>query len=808
MAALEELNEPQARAAGHVDGPLLVFAGAGSGKTRVITYRIANLVAVHRVPPYRVLAVTFTNKAAGEMKHRLERLIGEEVTRDLWVGTFHAVCVRLLRRYHEAAGLERSFVIYDDSDQRAVMARVLKELDLDDRRYPPRQLLARIHREKQEARGPDDFHAEGYIDDVVGKCFHAYQRHLREANAVDFEDIILRMVQLVEQPEGIVGAELRSRFRHVLVDEFQDVNMAQYRLVRAFAGELSNLCVVGDDDQSIYRWRGADVRNIRNFQRDFKGATVVKLEQNYRSTGNIVKGALGVIRPAKDREPKELWTARQEGEPIMVVAAENERDEAAWVVERIKILIARGVSPRDVAVFYRVHAQSRVIEEVMRAERVPYQIIGGTKFFDRAEVKSLLSYLRVISNPRSDVDLERIINVPPRKIGTTTVDRLRAKADERRTSLYEAIEPLCESGEVGTAAKKSLLAFRDLFQRLMGEARTASPRIMAEEVLEQTGFGKALEQEDSAESDARIQNLHELLGSIAEYEIEMAAAGEEGTLAGYLERVTLASDADQLADTPKVPMMTVHAAKGLEFHAVFVTGMEEEVFPFRGLDPKHAEELEEERRLAYVALTRARELLYLTHTQRRMIFGTTRYGVPSRFVADLPKSILRQIVTDSARQMFGGFERRIDRAGPTFQRSQQAWSHPFSESDESSARQPGLRAQSSAQGSGSFRQPERSSWARRGDPPPAARSHDAGPHSPPLRNDAPPPPLRAPGERYVERDVTDDVSDGVICAGARVRHEKFGAGTVVSVDHGDDPIATVRFSGRGEKRIKVSFLRW
>jgi DNA helicase II / ATP-dependent DNA helicase PcrA len=774
-AALEELNEPQARAAGHVDGPLLVFAGAGSGKTRVITYRIANLVAVVRVPPYRVLAVTFTNKAAGEMRHRLQGLIGEEVTRDLWVGTFHAVCVRLLRRYHEAAGLERSFVIYDDSDQRAVMARVLKELDLDDRRYPPRQLLARIHREKQEARGPDDFRPEGYVDDVVGKCFHAYQRHLKDANAVDFEDIILRIVQIVEDRESPVAAELRRRFRHVLVDEFQDVNMAQYRLVRAFAGESQNLCVVGDDDQSIYRWRGADVRNIRNFRRDFPAATVVKLEQNYRSTGNIVRGALGVIRPAKDREPKELWTARQEGEPILVVAAENERDEAAWVVDRIKTLIGRGVSPRDVAVFYRVHAQSRVIEEVMRAERVPYQIIGGTKFFDRAEVKSLLAYLRVISNPRSDVDLDRIINVPPRKIGATTVERLRAKADERRTSLYDAIEPLCESGEVGTAAKKSLLAFRDLLQRLMGEARTASPRILAEEVLEQTGFGKALEQEDSAESDARIQNLQELLGSIAEYEMEMAAAGEEGTLAGYLERVTLASDADQLADTPKVPMMTVHAAKGLEFHAVFVTGMEEEVFPFRGLDPKQADELEEERRLAYVALTRARELLYLTHTQRRMIFGTTRYGIPSRFVADLPKSILRPITTDSARQMFGGFERRVDRAGPTFQRSREPWSHPFNEPGEGSSRPAAFRAQSSG-----------------------LRP----------RNDAPPPPLRSPGERYVEHDATDEGEGGVIRAGARVRHEKFGAGTVVSVDHGDDPIATVRFSGRGEKRIKLSFLRW
>ena len=753
-APLEELNEPQSAAASHVNGPLLIFAGAGSGKTRVITYRIANLVAVHRVPPYRVLAVTFTNKAASEMKRRLEGLIGPEMVKDLWVGTFHAVCARLLRRYHQAAGLERNFVIYDDGDQRAVMARVLKELELDDRRYPPRQVLSRIHKEKQEGRGPSEMVSEGYIDDMVVRCYEAYQRHLQSANAVDFEDLILSVVRIAEDPKSMAGEELRRKFRYVLVDEFQDVNMIQYRLVKAMAAEHRNLCVVGDDDQSIYRWRGADVRIMRNFKRDFAGSTVVKLEQNYRSSGHIVKGALGVIRPARDREPKELWTARNDGEPIVVVATQNEHDEAAFVADRIREATERGVSARDIAVFYRVHAQSRVLEEVMRAERIPYQIIGGTRFFERAEVKDLLSYLRVIDNPRSDVDLQRIINVPSRKIGDTTVERLVAVADGLRSSLWDAIDPAVETGAVGSAAKKSLLSFRDLLQALMREARTASPRELAEEVIERTGYKKSLEDDESAESDARLQNLQELVGSIGDYEDEAAAAGEIPTLAGYLERVTLVSDADTIEDVPKVAMMTVHAAKGLEFHTVLLTGMEEEMFPFRGLDAKHADELEEERRLAYVAVTRARERLFITHAQRRMIFGTTRYGAPSRFVSDLPRAAVKQIATSPASDMVGRFVDRMSQ----YERPRGAWTHPQAD-----------------------RAPD--SWERGG----------PGPKS-----------ERAPGERYVEHD--GDFGGGG--AGRRVKHDKFGAGVIQSLDEGDDPIATVKFSGGwGVKRIKARFLK-
>ncbi len=799
---LEELNDPQARAVGHVDGPLLIFAGAGSGKTRVIVYRIANLLATHRVPPYKILAVTFTNKAASEMKRRLEGLVGPDIVRDLWVGTFHSVCVRLLRRHHEAAGLERSFVIYDDGDQRAVMNRVLKELDLDDRRYPPRQVLARIHASKQEGRGPAEYVSEGYFDDAIRRCFEAYERHLKAASAVDFDDLLLAVLRIVEDPESLAGAELRRRFRYVLVDEFQDVNQVQYRLVRALSAEHENLCVVGDDDQSIYRWRGADVRIVRGFRRDFPRAAVVKLEQNYRSVANVVEAALGVIRHASDREPKELWTSNRAGEPVQVVAADSEHDEAAWVVERVRELIARGVSARDIAVFYRIHAQSRVLEEVFRSERVPYQIIGGTRFFERAEVKDILSYLRVIANPRSDVDLHRIINVPSRKIGGGTIEKLIQIADANGTSLWDAIVPLTESGAVATAAKRSLLGFRDLLHHLMAEARTATPCEIAGEVLERTGYAKMLEEEESAEADARLQNLRELLQSIDDYEAEAKAAGEEGTLHGYLERVTLASDVDALEDTPKVAMMTIHAAKGLEFHAVFLTGMEEDLFPFKSQDAKRNEDFEEERRLAYVAITRARERLWITHAARRAIFGQTRYNTPSRFLADLPPAAVRPVVTPASQVM--------GRRGPG---SFTAFSAPRvggggSDRDRAAA-QPAFRSRPGS----TFGAPGRAPTSSAPSAPNPAWTHpqERAPAPATLSSRAAPSEV-APGERYIERDPGADMGGGgegvSLRRGMRVTHERFGPGVIQSVDPGADPIVTVKFPGWGVKRIKAAFLRF
>ncbi len=639
-AEIMELNEPQLEAVGHADGPLLIFAGAGSGKTRTITYRIANLLARHAVPPYRVLAVTFTNRAAGEMKARLEDLAGPSIVRDLWVGTFHSVCARLLRRYHGEAALTRDFLIYDESDQKAVMTRVIKAMKLDDRQFPPKAVLSRIHAEKREGRGSSDASASPYRDETFLELFAEYQRALRAANAVDFEDLIVEMMRLAERTDSSTGAELQGLFDYVLVDEFQDTNITQYRLIKALSAQKRNLCVVGDDDQSIYRWRGADVRIIRNFRRDFPDAQIVKLEQNYRSSGNIVRAALGVIGPSEERVPKNLWTAAEAGEKVRVCAVLDEREEAALTARGARETIVGGTDPTQVAVFYRVHAQSRVLEEAFRAERVPYQIIGGMRFFERAEVRDILAYLRLVENPRSLADLMRVINVPARGIGAKTVEMLLETAEARGTSAFDAIDAVLRDNSVGGAARRRLQGFRDLIEQLRDVRGSASPRTIGEHVVERTGYRDFLREQDTAESDARLENIQELMGSLSDYEYDAEQAGESATLSGYLERVSLVSAVDAMRDVPSVALMTVHAAKGLEFDTVFLTGMEEEVFPYRGVDGRRPDELEEERRLAYVAITRARKRLVITHAGMRMLFGQTRYLAPSRFLCDLPQDVI------------------------------------------------------------------------------------------------------------------------------------------------------------------------
>ncbi len=778
-----ELNPAQAEAVGSTNGPLLVFAGAGSGKTRVITYRVAHLVASYRVAPYRVLAVTFTNKAAAEMRSRLERLLGSDIARDLWVGTFHATCVRLLRRYHEAAGLGPNFVIYDDADQRAVASRVLKELDLDDRRYPPKMILSRIHKEKQEGRGPSEMVLKDFADDQVVRVYERYERHLAEANALDFEDLILRMTKLVEG-DTREAEELRHRFEYVLVDEFQDTNHIQYRLVRELARVHRNLCVVGDDDQSIYRWRGADIRNIRGFRKDFPEALVVKLEQNYRSSARIVRAALAVIRSSRHREPKELWTANDDGAKVVVAQAGNEREEAAFLVARVRELIAAGTAPNEIAIFYRIHAQSRVLEEAFRADNVPYQIVGGTKFFDRAEVKDLLSYLRVLLNPQSDVDLLRVINVPARGIGTTTVDRLVALADDRGASVFEVLELAAASSGLGAAAKKKLTAFRALLQSLGNQVFALRPSEAAALVLEETGYRRALQTEDTAESDARLENLEELVGSILDYEEEAHAAGEAATLAGYLERVTLASDVDQLKDAPRIVLMTVHGAKGLEFQHVFLTGMEDELFPYKGLAPGEEEELEEERRLAYVAITRARQRLVITHAAVRTLFGQVRYCRRSRFLASLPADDIEWIGGTSP-----SLSRFIDREDWSVRtrRDPHPTPPPFDVELPDAEDGRTMRVAYDADESGGR---------------PAASDTLTS---------------RAAGERYVDRTAFDDepaaTDDGEITRserfrrGSRVRHARFGEGEVRRVESAAELMVIAYFPGWGEKKILARFLQ-
>lgn len=770
------LNAPQAAAVAHGEGPLLVFAGAGSGKTRVITYRVAHLIEGLHVPPRRILAVTFTNKAAGEMRERLGRLLGPGVAGEAWVGTFHSTCARLLRRYHEAAGLPRDFVIYDDADQRSVVARVLKELGYDERRYPPRLVLSRIMKEKQEGRGPAELASESYVDDVVRAVFEGYERYMRASGAVDFEDLIGVTARLAEDGDALSGREMRERFWHVLVDEFQDTNHMQYRLVRALA-ERRNLCVVGDDDQSIYRWRGGDVRLIRNFKHDFPDAVVVKLEENYRSSGHIVRSALGVIRPSREREPKELYTNNPAGARVRVVGVRDERDEALYVVARVKEALAEGFDATRVAVFYRIHAMSRVIEEVFRLEGVPYRVVGGTRFFDRAEVKDLVAYLRLAANPRSDVDFVRVVNVPARGIGQNSVERLMEHASKRGTSLYDALDSLDDSS-LGAAAKKKFAAFRATLDGFREAAARVAPTDLGRRVLAETGYLAMLEAENTAESDARRENLQELLASMAEYEEAAAAAGEPPTLSGYLERVSLASSPDEEKTLPRVSLMTVHSAKGLEYDLVFIVGLEEQIFPYaRGGDDENIDE-EEERRLAYVALTRARKRLHLLHTSMRTLFGNTRCSGPSRFLSDLPSDAVEEIRP----------------AGNPFVRgAQPAWgpNSGFRSSPPPSSGGPRSgRGRYSSPGSGGYSSPS------------YARGPDSAPRSAPARP--------APGERYVERDESAVSSSGEAIAlrvGSRVRHPRFGEGRVQSVHGGSDPAVVANFPGWGEKKVLVRFLQ-
>lgn len=779
---MNDLNEPQKSAVLHEGGPLLIFAGAGSGKTRTITFRIAHLVAQHRVPPYRILAVTFTNKAAQEMRHRLESLVGDGIARDLWIGTFHGISAKFLRRYHDEVGLGSGFLIYDDSDQKALIQRAIKSLSLDDRIYVPKQVLARVSAQKREGRDPSSHDLSDGEDSDLDALGREYQAMLRRANAVDFDDLLLYVLRLVEDPESRGGRELRQRFSHVLVDEFQDTNWVQYRIVRALSAETRHLCVVGDDDQSIYRWRGADVRIIRGFRKDFPETRVIKLEQNYRSSGNIVKGALSVIARAQDREPKELWTAAAPGEPIVVRGVTDERAEAAFVVSGVQRGRREGTSPRNQAIFYRTHAQSRVLEEALRGAAIPYQIIGGMKFFERAEIKDLLSYLRLLENPNSDTDFLRVVNVPTRGIGQKTILRLLDVAAESAVSVREAVHVALADGSLSGPALKKLGAFLDMIEDL-GRARTElSPSELLERLIAETGYRKSLEEDDSAESDARLENIAELVGSLREYESEAPETGEEPTLAGYLERVALVAAVDNLAETELVSMMTVHSAKGLEFDEVWLTGMEEETFPYRGLGSDDPEELDEERRLAYVAITRARKRLYLTYVSSRFLFGRTKYLAPSRFLDDLPDdTVVREGTSSSHRDSsYGDLYRNQNYGGsPT-------WRGGYT---------PGGR-------NSSFSQPRS---------PGGRASLDS------VRIE--PPKTFEPGQRFVEADPdfvdteeapapAGEQEPVIVRPGQRVSHPRFGRGIVERVESGAKPTVVVLFPGYGSRRIVAEFLRF
>jgi DNA helicase-2/ATP-dependent DNA helicase PcrA len=648
------LNEEQRAAVEHGDGPLMVLAGAGTGKTRVLVHRIARLVE-SRTEPWAILAVTFTNKAAGEMRHRLRHLLGEAAD-SMWIGTFHATCARVLRRYAERVGLTRSFVIFDDADQVKLIERLLKEASLDDE-VSPRTVLTRIDRAKNRNVDPRSIRT-GIYDDVIDRVFPLYQAQLAKENAVDFNDLLLKVLELLGRED--TGRALRMRFRHVLVDEFQDTNRVQYDLVRQLAEATRNLTVVGDDDQSVYSWRGAEPRNLLDFDRDFPDAKVIKLEQNYRSSQTILDAANAVIAKNVDRHEKALWTDRGAGETIELYQAGDERGEAYFVAQSIRRLLDDGpLSPNDVAILYRTNAQSRVLEEYLRAARVPAKVVGAVSFFERKEVKDVIAYLRLLGNAAADSAFERVVNVPARGIGETTVDRLRAAARANGSGIYEAAR-LAARGEVagiGAAPRKKLQGFVELMSGLADViAQGASVAETIIQVVDRSGLRAKLEADNSTEARDRLGNLAELVSTATDFDDEAAAeagvggdgddfdelaAGGRPTVDGFLERIALSSAGDQTA-AEQVVLMTIHIAKGLEWPVVFLTGLEDGLFPSLREREGTSEDaaLEEERRLAYVAITRARERLVLSHARTRRVWGEFRPQVPSRFLDDVPPGCL------------------------------------------------------------------------------------------------------------------------------------------------------------------------
>jgi DNA helicase-2/ATP-dependent DNA helicase PcrA len=775
---LDPLNDAQRQAVLHGDGPLLVLAGAGSGKTRVIVHRIARLVRDERVLPWHVLAVTFTNKAAGEMRERLEQLLGD-AARELWVSTFHAFGARFLRREAASAGLDASFPIYDTDDQLRLVKQAMAALRMGDGEpLTPREALSRIDRWKNHGVAPAAAEAAPY--DVEGQAARAvyarYEEGLRRAGAVDFGDLLLRPQQVLDA-DARLRERWAGRFRYVLVDEFQDTNPAQYRLVKLLAGPRRNVCVVGDDDQAIYRWRGADVSNILGFDQDFPGTSVVKLEENYRSTSFILEAAHAVISQATRRREKKLFTRREGGQPLAMMVGADEHEEAERIASGIQACRRAGAPWEEIAVLYRTNAQSRPLEAALRGARVPYVVVRGTSFYDRAEVKDAAAYLRLALAPRSDLDLLRVVNRPARGIGEKSVERLQAFAAERGLALFDALAGVEEMGDLAPKARKALAAFRDLVQELHRRVASLDAGIAVQEVLEKSQMIERLRAEGTDEAVERAENLMELLAAAREFDEARAGtpppgdADEPATppLARFLEQIALLGEAD--ADTPegRVALMTLHAAKGLEFEAVFLAGMEDGVLPHdppwaRNESPgERAARFDEERRLCYVGMTRAKSLLTLTLARRRMRFGemgpTWRDSEPSRFLRDVPPDA------------FGGeVARRVrERSAPP------------------APRPPVVR---------------RLPGALEGEPHIVLDEGDGfsaagAPRRPPSR----------PASFDDDLDQRPEAALG-LQVGARVCHPSLGEGIVRACEGpGPDAKVTVAFFGAGEKRVIARFLR-
>ncbi|MDE0469355.1 MAG: DNA helicase PcrA [Candidatus Poribacteria bacterium] len=652
---LRSLNDVQREAVQHTDGPLLILSGAGSGKTRVITHRIAYLIKHHNVSPFRILAVTFTNKAANEMKDRLDALVEGGVSRDLWVATFHATCARILRRDIEKLGEDavskresqskkraytRDFTIFDTSEQATLVKDVLRQLNYSDKQYNPRAVLSLISRAKNESISPRKYAeiADGYFERIVAEVYPLYQDALRLNNSLDFDDLLLFTVELLNKNSEVCQF-YQNKFEYILVDEYQDTNRCQYELVRLLTGAKQNICVVGDDDQSIYAFRGADIRNILDFEQDYPNTRVLRLEQNYRSTQNILDAAWNVVQNNKARKPKKLWTEQEDGEQVTCYEAMDENDEAGYVGTQIEDWNTEGVDYKDFAVFYRTNAQSRIFEEAFRAANIPYQIVGGVGFYDRMEIKDLLAYLRVMCNPNDSMSLRRIINVPSRGIGATTLERLIDFAAAEDITLFEAAQRVDEITTINRGLQAKVKRFTKIFDEFDA---SVLPTDALDYVLKVTGYLKNLEAQskNNIEAQNRVENIEELINAVIEYEDNEP----EPSLSDYLENVALIADVDAMEtdSTDMVTLMTLHSAKGLEFPFVFIVGMEEGYLPHQRSISTESE-LEEERRLCYVGITRAMEQLYLLHARSRRTFRETEYRVQSRFIAEIPEHLIKHV---------------------------------------------------------------------------------------------------------------------------------------------------------------------
>lgn len=639
---LDKLNERQKEAVLATEGPVLVLAGAGSGKTTVLVNRIAYMISEKHIRPWNILAITFTNKAAREMKDRIERLLGD-TAKDMWIGTFHSVCVRVLRSCIDLLGYSRDFVIYDTADTKTVMKECLRELDIDEKSFPVRNVLSIISNAKNDLMDAATFenvYKSDYRMSIIAKIYYRYQTKLRKNNAVDFDDIILNTVKILSENPDVLS-KYQDKFQYILVDEYQDTNNSQYLLINLLAQANRNLCVVGDDDQSIYKFRGANIGNILNFEDDYSDVQKITLDQNYRSTQNILDAANSVISNNKGRMGKSLWTSNGDGNKVFVYTGTNEYDEARYIARQIKKHFDEQGSFSDCAILYRTNAQSRVIEEMLMRESVPYKVLSGLRFYDRKEIKDIIAYLRVVYNPNDDVSLARIINEPKRKIGNATLEKARNIAREKETSLYDVISHADDYPEFKTAIKK-LLSFSEIIQSLIKLKDTVTIEDLTGRILNDTGYMPALVMEDTTESKTRIENLGEFISVITEFEKNEETGN---TLGEFLENISLVSDIDGYDENEdSAVLMTIHSAKGLEFPIVFLSGLEEGLFPgMRSMESD--DDIEEERRLCYVAITRAKEQLYITKTISRTIHGKTMPTTASRFFKEIPVEYLEDKTT-------------------------------------------------------------------------------------------------------------------------------------------------------------------